>query len=61
VPKVYCNLCGSRIRSGFENKWKHLVKKHPADFLAKIAPLVMNPELARQKGAELAEVLRRRI
>jgi hypothetical protein len=53
--KVYCNLCGSRIRVGFANQWKHLVKKHPADFLSKIAPLVVNPELAKQKGRELAE------
>jgi hypothetical protein len=60
APRVHCNLCGKSIRSGFQNQWKHLVNRHPGEFLGKIIPMMLNPEVARFAGKRLADSLLRR-
>lgn len=58
-PKVMCNLCGRQIRTGFQNQWKHLVNRHPGEFLGKIIPMMFNPEMAYSAGKRLAYSLMR--
>jgi hypothetical protein len=61
AKRLTCLMCGASVGACFQAKWNHLIKKHPADFLAKLIPLIANPELARQSGARLAEAFRRRL
>lgn len=50
--------CGTRVRDDFEHKWKHLVTRHPGEFLGQLLPMIWNPALARDAGRRLAETLR---